>query len=342
MKRIKTAVVGASGYIGEQLLALLADHQGVDLVCLTSRQYAGKPVGEVYPRFLGRPGLEGRAFDKPEVAAIVESGAEFVFLALPHGLASEFAGPLLQAGLRVLDLSADFRTRDPAVYEEFYKEPHPAPELLKEAVYGLPERHRAAVVNAQLVACPGCYPTSILIPLLPVIAHAEPGSVVINSMSGVSGAGRKAETPYLFVECAESARPYGVPKHRHLSEIEQELALAAGHPFPVVFSPHLIPVTRGIVTTISLRFEEAAFDAAACLREAYGMEPFVRLLEGDALPDIKNIARTNRIDVACREDRRTGRWLLCGALDNLVKGAGGQAVQCFNLMAGLPEKSCLA
>ena len=255
--------------------------------------------------------------------------------------------PLLDAGLRVVDLSADFRLRDAAVYREFYDHEHPAPEWLPKAVYGLPEipGRRAEIARAQLVAAPGCYPTSILVPLVPLLRAGllDPAQVLVSSMSGVSGGGRKADVDLLFAECNENAKPYGVPKHRHLSEIEQELSLAAGSPLVISFCPHLVPLTRGIVTTIYATPRPGASpeELDRCWQEAYGSEAFVRLLPPGAYPQAREVARTNCIDLAWRHDPRTGRWLLFSAEDNLVKGAAGQAVQCFNLMAGWPEDAAL-
>jgi N-acetyl-gamma-glutamyl-phosphate reductase len=279
--------------------------------------------------------------------------AEVVFLALPHGVAAEFAVPLLELGCNVIDLSADFRVEDPAVYKEFYAHDHPAPELLKQSVYGLPEVHRAEIKKASLIASPGCYPTSILLPIIPLLKAGliKATGIIADSLSGVSGAGRKAELDYLFVECNESVRPYSVPKHRHLSEIEQELSLAAGETVTIQFTPHLIPINRGILTTLYVapvkhfsdakQAEELAKKVSDCYRSAYGQEPFVRLLEGKALPDTKNVVGTNVIEIAWRLDHRTGRLILMSAEDNLVKGASGQAVQSLNIMCGFPETAGL-
>ncbi len=278
---------------------------------------------------------------------------EIVFLALPHGVAAEYALPLLQLGCRVIDLSADFRLRSAAVYQDFYAHEHPAPELLAKAVYGLPEVYRDQIKDAVLIASPGCYPTSILLPVLPLLRAGliKSTGIIADSLSGVSGAGRKAELAYLFVECNESVRPYGVPQHRHLSEIEQELSLAAGTPVVIQFTPHLIPVNRGILTTLYLaparHFSDAAGASALneqvsqCYQAAYGDEPFVRLLDGKALPDTKNVVGTNVVEIAWRLDPRTGRLIVMSAEDNIVKGASGQAVQSFNVMCGFPETAGL-
>ena len=347
----KVAVVGASGYAGEELIKRLLRHAGVDLVCLTSRQHAARSLEEVYPRLAKtRRGVADAlpTFVAPDASAIVASGARVAFLALPHGLASEFALPLLDAGLRVIDLSADFRLRDAATYREFYGHEHPAPALLGEAVYGLPEipGRREAIARARLVAAPGCYPTSILVPLIPLLRAGllDPSRIIVNSLSGVSGAGRKAEVDLLFAECNENARAYGYPKHRHLSEIEQELTLTgSGSPVIISFCPHLIPLTRGILTTVHV-VPNGSIDPEnieLCWQKAYGEEPFVRLLSKGKFPQTGDVARTNFIDLAWRHDSRTGYWLLFSAEDNIVKGAAGQAVQCFNLMAGWPETMAL-
>lgn len=348
----KIAIVGASGYSGEELVRLLLSHPHVELSAVTSRQYAGQPLARIFPRFAHHPRTATLCFSEPDAAQLAQQ-AEIVFLALPHGVAAEYARPLLQRGSIVIDLSADFRLRDPAVYQEFYAHDHPAPELLGQAVYGLPEFYREQIRTASLIASPGCYPTGILLPTLPLLQAGliQPTGIIANSLSGVSGAGRKAELDYLFCECNESVRAYGLPKHRHLSEIEQELSLAAGTAVTIQFTPHLIPVNRGILTTLYLTpttlcrnsAEAAAVGEkiAAAYRAAYAQEPFVRLLEGRALPDTKNVTGTNVCEIAWRLDPRTGRLLVVSAEDNLVKGASGQAVQSMNIRCGFPETAGL-
>ena len=350
--KVKVAIVGASGYSGEELVRLLLQHSHVELVAVTSRQSAGQTVAQVFPRFASLPGSRALRFTEPNVAQLAQQ-AEVVFLALPHGVAAEFAVPLLEAGCAVIDLSADFRLRSAAIYQEFYGHAHPAPALLAQAVYGLPEVYRAKIQGARLVASPGCYPTSILLPVLPLLRAGlvQPQGIIADSLSGVSGAGRKAEVDYLFCECNESVRPYGVPKHRHLSEIEEQLSLAAGTPVTIQFTPHLIPVNRGILTTLYLApikgFSTATEMAAVgdeilqCYQTAYANEPFVRLLEGKALPDTKNVVGTNVLELAWRLDPRTGRLLVMSAEDNVVKGASGQAVQSLNILCGFPETTGL-
>lgn len=348
----RVAIMGASGYSGEELVRLMLNHPHADLVAVTSRQSAGQTIAQVFPRFASHPKARAVRFSEPNVAALA-AAADVVFLALPHGVAAEFAIPLLEAGRVVIDLSADFRLRSAETYREFYAHEHPAPALLSQAVYGLPEVYRAEIARARLVASPGCYPTSILLPLIPLLRAGlvRPGGIIADSMSGVSGAGRKAEVDYLFCECNESLRAYGVPKHRHLSEIEEQLSLAAGQPVVIQFTPHLVPVNRGIHSTLyvapaaSFHSAEEAADLgrriAACYAEAYAHEPFVRVLEGKALPDTKNVVGTNFVELAWRLDPRTGRLVILSAEDNLVKGAAGQAVQSFNILSGFPETAGL-
>ena len=346
MKQV--AIVGASGYSGEELVRLLLSHPHAELAAVTSRQYAGQTLAQVFPKFAHHPRARTLRFSEPR-AELLAKQAQIVFLALPHGVAAEFAVPLLQLGCQVIDLSADFRVKSAAVYKDFYAHDHPAPELLAQSVYGLPEVYRDQIKNASLVACPGCYPTSILLPTVPLLKAGlvQSAGIIADSLSGVSGAGRKAELDYLFVECNESVRPYGIPKHRHLSEIEQELSLAAGTQVTIQFTPHLIPVNRGILTTLYLQPaaphpQPSTLDqVGACYQAAYANEPFVRLLEGKALPDTKNVVGTNVIEIAWRLDPRTGRLIVMSAEDNLVKGASGQAVQSMNLMCGFPETAGL-
>src|SRR5438477_3900449 len=323
MTRTKVAVVGASGYTGEELVRLLLAHPHVDLVAATSRQLAGKSLAQVFPRFSHHKAAAALKFSDPDPKQIARE-ATLVFLALPHGLAAEFAKPLLSAGARVVDLSADFRVKDSDVYREFYGHDHPAPDLLGKSVYGLPEVYRDQIRGAQLVASPGCYPTSILIPLRPLIRRKAIArkTILVASMSGVTGAGRKLESDYLFSECNESVRPYGVPKHRHLSEIEQEVSILAGEKIVIQFTPHLVPVNRGIVTTIysDIAGNVVNMDPAALFNGGYGEEPFVRLLGDERLPDTKNVVGTNFIDVAWKIDQRTHRLVVMSAIDNVVKG----------------------
>jgi N-acetyl-gamma-glutamyl-phosphate reductase len=351
-ERIKAAIIGASGYSGEELVRLLLNHPQVELVAVTSRQNAGQSVSSIFPRFTSHPASRTLYFSEPDVEVLAKQ-VDVVFLALPHGVAAEFAVPLMKAGCTVIDLSADFRLKSAEVYKEFYAHDHPAPELLQQSIYGLPEVYRKEIATATLIASPGCYPTSILLPLIPLLRSGliKPEGIIANSLSGVSGAGKKADVNFLFCECNESMRPYGVPKHRHLSEIEEQLSLAAGSQVTLQFTPHLIPVNRGILSTLytapTAHFTTAkdglklADQVAGCYAKAYGKEPFVRLLEGPALPDTKNVVGTNVVEIAWRLDPRTGRLLIMSAEDNIVKGASGQAVQSMNIRFRFPETAGL-
>lgn len=348
MSKIKTAIIGASGYSGEELVRLLLHHPSVELTAVTSRQYAGQTVAEIFPKFASHPAAKELVFEEPDAWALSKK-AEVVFLALPHGVAAEYATALLEQDCKVIDLSADFRLNDAETYQDFYGLEHPAPKLMSEAVYGLPEVYREEIRNAQLIASPGCYPTSILLPIIPLLRDGliKANGIIANSLSGVSGAGRKADVPFLFVECNESARPYGIPRHRHLSEIEQELSIVAKCDVTIQFSPHLIPVNRGILTTLYLapsKFFSSASEAdaigasiKACYERHYGNEPFIRLLDDKSLPDTKNVVGTNHLEIAWRLDPRTGRLIVMSAEDNIVKGASGQAVQSLNIMMGFDE-----
>lgn len=347
MKTIKVAIVGASGYAGEELVHLLLRHPHADLIAVTSRQYAGQTLAQVFPRFSHFPTAKSLRFSEPN-SELIARDADVAFLALPHGVAAEYAVPLLQLGVSVIDLSADFRIKSAAVYKEFYTHDHPAPELLAKSVYGLPEVYREQIKSADFIACPGCYPTSVLLPAIPLLRAqlVRPDNIIADALSGVTGAGRKVEADYLFAECNESLRAYGLPKHRHLSELEQELSLAAGRQLTIQFTPHLVPVNRGILTTLYFDLlekpsEELAKKISAAFHKAYDAEPFVRLLEGKALPDTKNVVGTNFIEIAWRIDPRTSRLIVLSAEDNIVKGTSGQAIQCFNIMNGFPETAGL-
>jgi N-acetyl-gamma-glutamyl-phosphate reductase len=345
MKTKKVAIIGASGYSGEELVKLLLHHPHAELAAVTSRQYAGQTLARIFPKFASLPKSKTLRFTEPDAAALAKL-ADVVFLALPHGVAAQYAVPLIKAGRVVIDLSADFRLKSAETYKDFYGHDHPAPELLRKSVYGLPEIYREQIKKSSLIASAGCYPTSILVPTIPLLKAGliKPAGIIADSLSGVSGAGRKAELDYLFCECNESARPYGVPKHRHLSEIEEQLSIAARTKVVIQFTPHLIPVNRGILTTLYLTPADKSLDAdtvAACYQKAYDGEPFVRLLEDKALPDTKNVVGTNVVEFAWRLDPRTGRLLVMSAEDNIVKGASGQAVQSMNLVCGWPETAGL-
>ena len=331
----KIAIIGASGYTGLELLRLVFCHPKAEVGAITSRANAGKKVTEVFPRFESHPGTE-ICFIEPDMESVAATGAEVAFLALPHGTAAPFARDLLGLGMKVIDLSADFRLDDPAVYQDFYDHPHPAPELLDEAVFGLPEVYESEIKAARLIASPGCYPTSIMLPLIPLLREGlvEHSSINVSSMSGVSGAGRKADLSLIFAEVNESIRSYGLPRHRHLSEIEQELGKAAGEKVTISFVPHLVPVTAGICTTIFAKLTGDFDRVDEVLRNAYRNAPFVRLRGAGISPDTKHVTGSNYLDIGWHHDSRTGRVIVQSAEDNLGKGAAGQAIQSFNLMVG--------
>jgi len=343
LQSVRTAVVGASGYSGQELLQYLARHPVFKLGLVTSRQNAGQPLSQSVhglPRELGALMFVDAAPD----FSLAEK-ADLFFLAVPHGTAAPFAVALREGGKTVVDLSADFRTTDPAVYKEFYDHEHPAPALLTEAVYGIPEIHRDQLKEAKLIAAPGCFPTSIILPLAPFLrGQIETDSIVVTSLTGVSGAGRKLETRLLFGEINDNMYAYGVPKHRHLGEIEQELSLAAGKKVTITFVPHLVPIHRGMLSTITARLAQPLTDEDAykILQEAYGQEPFVEILPPSQLPEARQVAHSNRIQISARVDARTNRLLLFSALDNLGKGNASQAIQAANLAFGLDERTGLA
>ncbi len=341
MKNARVAIIGASGYSGEELLRLLQRHPYASVSHVTSRQYANQPLGDVFPRFAE----SNLHFSQPDIDAIIDS-ADCAFLALPHGLAADYAAPLLKAGLRVIDISADFRLRDLDLYETYYKTAHPAPNLLSQAVYGLPERYRDKIQASTLVACPGCYPTSIILPVWPLLQSgiAQPSGIVVASMSGVSGAGRKVDLPYIFPECNESLRPYSVTGHRHLPEIEQELsAVSSSGKVKINFVPHLVPVNRGIHSSIVLHSAKPSplAEITDIYRDTFGKEPFVRVLNAGKLADTKHVTLSNYCEIGFAFDDHTGNIIVSSAIDNITKGAAGQAIQCFNIMYGLPEQTAL-
>ncbi len=337
----KIAIVGAAGYTGDELLRLLLRHPNVEITCVTSREHAGKTLSEVNPRH----SADGIRFVEPDVDRIAEQ-AEIAFLCVPHGLAAEYAAPLFQKGVIVIDVSADFRLKDATIYEQHYNKAHPAVALLTEAVYGLPEKNRAKLRSASLIACPGCYPTSVLLPATPLLKNglATADDIVVASISGVTGAGRKADTSLLFAECNESIRAYSVTGHRHVPEIEQELSESASQPVTVLFTPHLAPVNRGLHSALFMKPVNAACatnDIADCLDEAYKDEPFVRVLPHGRLADTKRVTHTNVCEIGFAIEPRTNRIVVTSAIDNLTKGAAGQAIQCMNIRCGYDETAAL-
>ncbi|MDA0348724.1 MAG: N-acetyl-gamma-glutamyl-phosphate reductase [Verrucomicrobia bacterium] len=336
-------IVGASGYSGEVLLSLLLDHPNISLTTVTSRSLVGKSVESVFPSLRNRgQGLLFSASDPEELAD--HPDLDLVFLALPHGVASEYAVPLCMAGKRVIDLSADFRLSSANVYEEYYGHPHPYPEWLGKSSYVIPEITPNGWQDNKLIAAPGCYPTSVLVPLLPLVKNniIDGNGIVINSLSGVSGAGRKLAEDFLYCERNESTKAYGLVKHRHLSEIEEQLSIFAGKEIMVQFTPHIVPLNRGIATTITIS------NSGNCLEkvyetwnEIYADKPFISILESGNAPDTKWVCQTNRIDFSAIYDARTNNLLITSAEDNLMKGAAGQAIQIMNVWCNFEETAGL-
>ena len=349
MSSTRVAVVGASGYTGGELLRLLLEHPAVTIAGVYAHSKAGEPLTKVFPHLTGRLDMTLAAFDADAIAR----AADVAFLCLPHAASATAAAQLLERKVRVLDLSADFRLRDAATYDAWYatkEHPHhPAPTLLPEAVYGLPELpgKRAALAKTRLVAVPGCYPTASMLPLAPLLAAKliQPDGLVIDAKSGASGAGRTPGAGTHLPEIVDGIRPYKVAgTHRHTAEIEQELGLVAGRALAVTFTPHLLPISRGILACAYATPTDPARPAAAyheALAAAYAGEPFVHVLAPGQLPDTSHVRGSNHAHVGVAYDARTKRVLAMGAIDNLTKGASGQAVQCLNLLLGLPETTGL-
>ena len=348
MKKIRVAIAGASGYAGAELVRLAALHPYFELHAVTSEKSAGTLVASVFPSLSGLVSLSFQALSPEALADQVDA----VFLALPHTKSLEPVSACLQTGKLVVDLSADYRLKDSAVYEQWYRTPHTYASLLKDAVYGLPELHRAAIAKAKLVASPGCYPTAAILQLAPLFAHdlVQPNTVVIDAKSGISGAGRSPALPYHFPEAHESLEPYKIGQHRHIPEIEQELgrllqraSSPAGATQPIVtFTPHLVPMNRGILSTAYCKLKNPmALDNLRMLyRDFYKGERFVRVQE-DIMPNPRYIKGSNYCDIGVYLDPRSGSVITVAALDNLVKGAAGQAIQAMNLMSGFPEETGL-
>jgi len=335
---LRVAIIGGSGYTGLELLRILRGHSQVEVVAVTSRKEAGMLVENLFPSLAGFfPGL---TFETPEIAFLAKR-VDMVFTAVPHEAAMAVVPDLLQAGLKVIDLSADFRIHDQSVYEAWYAQ-HKAPQYLASAVYGLPELYAEAIKAARLVANPGCYPTSTILPLVPLLRQKliSHQGIIVDSKSGTSGAGRSPSMTTLFCEVNEGFCAYKVGQHRHTPEIEQELSLAAGAQVTINFTPHLLPISRGILTTIYadlMDSKTSTEDILAVLQDFYRNSPFVRILPQGTFPNVLRTRGSNYCDIGCKVDMRTGKLILLSAIDNLVKGASGQAVQNMNLMAGLAE-----
>jgi len=338
---IKTAVLGATGYTGVELVRLLDAHPEVELVFLSSESYAGHRLSDVHPQFNERLELKLNKMQIEEIPRDID----LVFCALPHGKSAGTVPGLLANNFRVIDLSADFRLKDSGLYKKWYNLDHPDASLLKEAVYGLPELENKKIAGAQLIANPGCYPTGTILALAPLLKEQLicVDNLIIDAKSGVSGAGREPKQAFHFPECTENFKAYRVASHQHTPEIEQELGLLAGKDLKVTFTPHLVPMIRGILSTIYLKPVKTKTESelGALFKSFYSKSSFVRILEPPALPETRLVRGSNYCDIALKIDQRTNRLIVISAIDNLVKGAAGQAVQNMNIMLGLAEDTGL-
>lgn len=334
--KTRVGIIGATGYTGVELLRLLLHHPEVEVTALTSQKYAGLPIDQVFPSVMKYLQLKCDELNLDQVS----KKTDFIFTAVPHKTAMETVPSFVQRGKRVVDLSADFRLQDPAVYERWYQK-HTAPELLKESVYGLPELHRKKIREARIVGNPGCYPTGALIGLIPLVEKGMISleSIIIDSKSGVSGAGRDVVLESLFCEVNEGVRAYKIFEHRHTPEIEQELSQLVQKKVNVTFVPHLIPIDRGILTTlyVILAKKMKTEEVLNIFERYYEKEPFVRICQKGKIPNTKNVRGSNYCDIGVKVNEGDGRGVVVTAIDNLVKGASGEAVQNMNIMLGYPE-----
>ena len=330
---IKVGIVGGTGYTGVELLRLLAQHPAVQIVAITSRGDAGTAVASMFPSLRHRLTLK---FEDPANANL--KGCDLVFFATPNGVAMEQAPPLLDAGVRVIDLAADFRIKDVAVWERWYGMRHASPEWIEKAVYGLPEHDRVAIGDARLVANPGCYPTAVQLGFMPLVENGlvKLDELIADAKSGVSGAGRKAEITALFSEASDNLKAYAVPGHRHLPEIQQGLSAMAAQPVALTFVPHLTPMIRGIHATLYARITSDA-DFQQLFEERYSSEAFVDVLPPGSHPDTRSVRAANTCRIAVHRPQGGNMLVVLSVIDNLVKGAAGQAVQNMNIMFGRPE-----
>jgi N-acetyl-gamma-glutamyl-phosphate reductase len=331
--RLRIAILGASGYTGADLVRLALTHPRIEIAALAANAKAGQTMAQIWPHFAMYPALPTLV----KAEAIDFSGIDAVFGCLPHAASAELLSTI--KGPRIIDISADFRLKDAAVYADWYGGAHPAPALLPDAVYGLTEFAREALPGARIVACPGCYPTAVLLALLPLVAaHAiSADRISINALSGVTGSGRGLKEANLFSEVAEAVHPYGIGHHRHMPEMEQELSLRAGRAVTISFTPHLVPINRGELVTCIVDTPHGPDYLREVLADAYAQEPFVHLLPEGVAPATRMVRGSNHTVINVFADRVPGRAIVIAAIDNLVKGSSGQAIQNFNLMFGLPE-----
>ena len=335
---IKVGIVGGTGYTGVELLRLLASHPSTELVAITSRSEKGKPVSALFPNLRG---IVDMPFTEPTVANLQD--CDVVFFATPHGVAQNLVPEILAAGIRVVDLSADFRIRDIDIWEKWYAQKHAAPQLVSQAVYGLPEFNRDGIAEANLVACAGCYPTSVQLGLKPLLEAGaiDVSDIIANSASGVSGAGKQANVATLLSEAGDNFKAYGASGHRHQPEIEQGLADMAGEPVGLTFVPHLLPIIRGIHTTLYVDLNQQDTDVQGLFEAHYANEPFVDVLEPNSYPETRTVRGSNQCRIAIHRPGNGKKVVILVVEDNLTKGASGQALQCMNIMFGLDEDAGL-
>lgn len=336
--KVKIGIVGGTGYTGVELLRLLVQHPNVELTAVTSRSEAGQDVHALYPNLRGHLDLQ---FSQPEVDNLRQ--CDLVFFATPNGVAMKMVPELLKANVKIVDLAADFRLKDPLVWQEWYGMPHACVDVLEQAVYGLPEVNRAQIAQASLVANPGCYPTAVQLGFLPLLEQGliDPLHLIADSKSGVSGAGREAKLGSLLCEASESFKAYGVAGHRHLPEIRQGLAAATGAPVGLTFVPHLTPMIRGIHATLYGRLNGASQDLQALYEARFADEPFVDVMPAGSLPETRSVKGSNQCRIAVHVPQGGDTVVVLSVIDNLVKGAAGQAIQNMNIMCGLPESAGL-
>ncbi len=336
-QKLKIGIVGGTGYTGVELLRLLAIHPHAELTAITSRGEAGLPVADMFPSLRGFVDL---AFSDPATADL--SGCDVVFFATPHGVAMSQAQTLLNAGVKVIDLAADFRLQDTAVFEKWYKMPHSCPDVLSAAVYGIPELYREQIKTAKVIGNPGCYPTTVLLGLTPLLEQGLidfSAPIVADCKSGVSGAGRKAEVATLFAESSDNMKAYGLSGHRHHPEIQAQITQLAGNDIDFIFVPHLIPMIRGMLSTIYVKLSNAGqtVDLQALYEQRYAHEQFVDVMPASSQPETRSVRGSNQLRIALHKQAATGYLTIVVVQDNLVKGAAGQAVQNMNIMFGLDE-----
>jgi len=339
VEMIKVGIVGGTGYTGVELLRLLASHEKAEVVAITSRSEAGISVAELFPNLRGY--YDQLRYSEPDVEVL--SSCDVVFFATPHGVAMAMMPELVARGVRVVDLSADFRIKDTDLWAQWYGMPHSCPDIVAQAVYGLPEQNRAEIVNAQVVAAPGCYPTAVQLGFMPLLQHGlvDTSRLIANAASGVSGAGRQGKIDNLFAEVGDSFKSYAVPGHRHLPEIEQGLSRMTNQAVQLTFVPHLLPMIRGIHATLYAELNVDKCDLQQLFEEAYRDEAFVDVMPAGSHPQTRSVKGANMCRIAIHQPQGRNTVVVLSVIDNLVKGASGQAIQIMNIMFGLDEREGL-